>query len=138
MIVRRIFSYIVGLIFISSGISKLFIFNQFIHSVATYKLIHPRIIPLSTCLLIGLEIIIGGLLVFQKKIAALGASMLLLGFIFLSIYSKVKGIEANCDCFSFLKMKITSLFHFIFIIVLFITSIFIFDFENYSTINIDD
>lgn len=117
-----------GIVFLTSGVSKLFIYGRFVSSIKVFGILPTLITSPLAMLLIGIEIILGFLLFIVKcrKIAALAACILLAGFIALSIYAKGNGIRVNCNCFGFFNMNITSAIHFIQNIFLFLISAFIF------------
>lgn len=124
----RLGAYFIGAVFLSSGLSKLFIINRFINSISIYKLIPEKFNTSFGIGLIVIEIIVGFLFYFPKylKITSGIACILLVGFLLLSLYAKVKNININCDCFSFIRMKITSFSHFFLNVLLLLISYFTF------------
>jgi uncharacterized membrane protein YphA (DoxX/SURF4 family) len=90
-------------IFLTSGYIKLQSPLQFAAAITGYKLVPDALVfPLANYLP-WLEIALGVLLLSGWKIrwVAVGASLLLLGFISVLTITYLRGIEADCGCFGF-------------------------------------
>lgn len=94
---------ILGGIFIYSGYFKLQAPLQFAVAITGYKLVPENLVlPLATYLpwaeiVLGLAILIG----WKIRYFATAAAALLLSFMAVLTITYLRGIEANCGCFSF-------------------------------------
>ena len=100
---------ILGLVFILSGISKLYPIEPFEYTFVDIGIFNWQLAPFIARLLIGLELFIGLLLLFNlafKKVAfKLGVLVLLLFCIYLLFLIIFTGNKGNCGCFgSFIQM----------------------------------
>jgi uncharacterized membrane protein YphA (DoxX/SURF4 family) len=95
--------FVLAGIFIYSGCIKLEAPLQFAAAIAGYKLVPDSMISPLADYLPWLEIALGALLLIGWKIryVAIGASVLLLGFIAILTITYMRGIDAECGCFGF-------------------------------------
>jgi len=123
----KLIGHFLGLAYITAGVSKLFVIASFSNTIRIFRMIPTSFIEEAAIIIIIIEIILG-LLFFSNKHRTYAASLsclLLLGFIALSLYSKANGIRADCSCFSFIHIRITSLLHYIQNIILLVLSLLI-------------
>lgn len=100
---------LLGIVFIVSGISKLYPIEPFEYTFVDIGVFNWQLAPFVARLLIGLEFLIGTLLVFSlsfKKFSfKLGVLVLLLFCIYLISLIYFTGNKGNCGCFgSYIKM----------------------------------
>lgn len=100
---------VLGLVFILSGISKLYPIEPFEYTFVDIGIFNWQLAPFFSRLLIGLELFIGSLLFFNilyKKIAfKFGILTLLLFCIYLIALIAFSGNKGNCGCFgSYIQM----------------------------------
>jgi uncharacterized membrane protein YphA (DoxX/SURF4 family) len=95
--------FVLAGIFIYSGCIKLEAPLQFAAAIAGYKLVPDSMISPLADYLPWLEIALGALLLIGWRIryVAIGASVLLLGFIAILTITYMRGIDAECGCFGF-------------------------------------
>jgi uncharacterized membrane protein YphA (DoxX/SURF4 family) len=97
-----IFSSIVGLVFLTSGLQKAFEVDLFIRQMRDYEIItHPLLVIFSAWGLIAFECCLGTALIinFQPKIAVPAGGLLFLLFIGATGYAWVTGVTDDCGCF---------------------------------------
>ena len=108
------FSFIIGILLIVSGTTKLLSIEEFIEIVQSYKLVPGHIARISSVFLIFLEIILGISLFFQRT-RKKGAEVTLILFSFfmiLSIFYTIKGMNIECGCFGDMSGRIGDEKHF--------------------------
>lgn len=98
---------IIGLVFIISGISKLFVFKSFVMTVAKFL---PFLMQHSTYIagtVIFLEISLGLLMLIRYRLlfASAALSILLTFFIGLLMYEAITGNSIRCNCFGGLNIS---------------------------------
>lgn len=94
-------SSLLGFVFILAAISKLTDLLLFLETVRSLKLLPLWGQTVAVWLLPGLELVIGLCLLCRiaTREAALIAGCLMVGFLWLSIYSTIIGSNADCGCF---------------------------------------
>jgi len=100
--VSRFMQYILGGVFIFSGLQKISNLNGFLLVVKNYKLLPASAENWIAIILPWIEFIIGSLLLLGIYIrhSALSAFMILILFILVITINIVRGIEFSCGCFS--------------------------------------
>ncbi len=104
-ILNSIIIAILGLVFLTSGISKLFTTGYFINILFRYGIFPKILVPYLAISLIILEITVGILLFIPslRRLAVLLSICLLTIFISLIIFVMIHKIEIPCGCIAFLK-----------------------------------
>lgn len=100
-----IFRFVIGAVFIWSGIIKILDPLLFAQDVANYQAFPQTLSFLIALILPWVEILCGLLLVLGiwSRAAALMISGLLLAFLFLLVVTIIRGIDVTCGCFGALS-----------------------------------
>jgi len=106
-------AYLLGLVFLMAGVSKVLAFEEFLKAIEVYGLFPKGLIPALATLVIGVEIAIGALFFVRRYqgLAAGVATGLLMVFILLAMYARALGLEAECGCFGFVRDQVTGVRH---------------------------
>ena len=101
MILSILARFILGLLFVFSGIAKTFAFRQFNRSVSEYRLLPAAVVTPFAAIVVASEIAVGTLMLMGHllTLAAFGAVSLLLIFIFAIAFAAFRGNTAqDCGC----------------------------------------
>ena len=94
--------FVIGGVFLYSGITKLLDLDGFTQSILNYQLLPIDIIPASATVMATLEAICGLALILNAFTAAsaLVVNILLIVFICAVTSALIRGLDINCGCFS--------------------------------------
>jgi len=106
-------AYLLGLVFLAAGVSKVFTFGSFVTAVGAYGIFPRDWIPFLAGVLIVVEIGLGVFLFLHRTQGLAGgvASAMLTFFIALGIYAKLSGLQGDCGCFEFARSEIGGVQH---------------------------
>ena len=105
----RVIKIILGLILLFSGIAKIADPSNAVNLMLEFKIVPEALILIIISALPVLEILIGVLLVsgMYHKSAVISALILFSGFLIISIYGTIIGLNSDCGCFgSVIKSRI--------------------------------
>ena len=105
----RVIKIILGLILLFSGIAKIADPSKAVNLMLEFNIIPEALILIIISALPVLEILIGVLLVsgMYHKSAVIFALILFSGFLIISIYGTIIGLNSDCGCFgSVIKSRI--------------------------------
>ncbi len=123
--ITQILAYLLGMIFLISGLSKIVNLYEFKNLIKNYKFLPQNATLELIFLLIAVEIIVG-IIFFVRRfhgLAATASAVLLIMFIIFSIYARSYNIKIDCGCISFIHLQMGGIMHFIQNIALLIMSL---------------
>ncbi|MCF8239972.1 MAG: DoxX family membrane protein [Melioribacteraceae bacterium] len=93
--------YLIGLVFVFSGIEKIISPEHFAVSIINYKMFPTEIVNIIAITLPWLELIVGILLIFGLYVRenALIVNAMLLLFTIMVLVALLRGLDIDCGCF---------------------------------------
>ncbi len=106
-ILIRVFSLIVGGLFIWAGILKIIDPLDFARNVSNYRVLPPKLSLVVAITLPWIELLCGIFIIIGiwRRASALLISLLLIGFIALIGITIIRGISVDCGCFGTFSRK---------------------------------
>lgn len=107
--ILKILSALIGMLFFISGISKIFNFNAFTDSIKKFLPFLSDYLLFVGFLVITLEIFLGTMLFFRKRLKTIIMVLLLLLCLFIGVLIQNILLNNNidCNCFGFLPFHYT-------------------------------
>ncbi len=106
-----IVQYLLGVVFITSGVTKLLSFDEFQVFIYSLNIINLNLSLILTRIIIGIELSIGLLYLFRiyPKLVSYATLILMFFFTIFAIYLELKSYTDDCHCFgSFIQISNTT------------------------------